>query len=92
MIDPAQARNALRNLAQEGIDIRRDIAAELRRPSQQALQLQDIRTNEGFSKFLNLALNREDPALEQRREQLQKLEEIRRELRAANINPADILG
>jgi hypothetical protein len=92
LINPVEAGNALRNLAKEGIDIRREIATELRKPAQQALQLQDIRTNEGMSKFLNLSLNREDPAIEQRKQQLQKLDEIRRELRAANINPADILG
>ena len=87
-----QARNAVRNLAADGIRIREELAAELARPSQQALQATDIRSQEGVSQLLALATGREDPAIGQRREQLNKLDEIRRALVAVGIQPVDILG
>lgn len=89
-IDRGQARNALRNLAAEGIRIRQEITAELSRPAAQALEVNDIRTAQGVSQFL--AFGREDPAIAQRREQLQKLTEIKNELRAIGVRPVDILG
>ena len=85
-----EARLALRNLAEEGIKIRADILSELSRPSQRALQVSDIRTNEGISQFFSAG--RQDPAIEQRREQLKKLDEIRRAIEAAGLRPVDILG
>jgi hypothetical protein len=87
-----EARNALRNLAAEGIEIRRDIAAELARPAQQALQVADVRTQDGASQFLAMAAGRNDPAIEQRRSQLAKLDEIKRVLEANGVRAADILG
>ena len=81
---------AARNLAEEGIKIRADILSELSRPSQRALQVSDIRTNEGMSQFFSAG--RQDPAIEQRREQLKKLDEIRRAIEAAGLRPVDILG
>jgi hypothetical protein len=92
LIDGGEARQALRNLAAEGIQIRQEIAAELRRPANRALEVGDIRSQQGISQFLGLATGREDPAIAQRREQLAKLEEIRRQLIAIGANPVDILG
>lgn len=92
LLTPDQARNAVRNLAADGIRIREELAAELARPSQQALQATDIRSQEGVSQLLALATGREDPAIAQRREQLNKLDEIRRALIAVGIQPVDILG
>ena len=92
LLTPDQARNAVRNLAADGIRIREELAAELARPSQQALQATDIRSQEGVSQLLALATGREDPAIGQRREQLNKLDEIRRALVAVGIQPVDILG
>jgi hypothetical protein len=92
LIDGGEARQALRNLAAEGVKIRQEIAAELSQPARQALQVNDIRSQEGLSQFLALASGREDPAVEQRREQLNKLEEIRRELANVGARPVDILG
>jgi hypothetical protein len=89
-INGDEARQALRNLAAEGIQIRQDILAELSRPSQKALQVNDIRTSEGISSFLGAT--REDPAIADRREQLLKLEEIRRALIAIGAQPVEILG
>jgi hypothetical protein len=82
----------LRNLAAEGVQIRQEIAAELSRPARQALQVNDIRSQEGFAQYMNLTMGREDPAVEQRREQLNKLEQIRRELANVGARPVDILG
>lgn len=92
IINGSEATQALRNLAAEGIAIRQDIAAELARPSSQALQANDLRTSSGASQFLSLATGREDPAIGQRREQLAKLEQIRQALLAVGANPVDILG
>lgn len=90
LIDGGEAQQALRNLAAEGIRIRQEITAELSRPAAQALEVNDIRTAQGVSQFL--AFGREDPAIAQRREQLQKLTEIKNELRAIGVRPVDILG
>ena len=92
LVNGGEARTALQNLAAEGISIRKEIAAELARPSQQALQVSDIRTQEGASQFLAMATGRQDPALEQRRAQLAKLEEIKQAIRATGANPVEILG
>lgn len=90
LIDGGEARQALRNLAKEGIDIRQEIALELSRPASAALQVNDIRTSEGISSFLSMG--REDPAVAQRREQLKKLEEIKQGLVAIGVQPVNILG
>lgn len=92
LIDGGQARTALQNLAAEGVAIRKEIAAELARPSQNALTVSDVRSQAGASEFLRLATGRADPAIEQRAQQLAKLEEIRRGLAAVGANPVEILG
>jgi hypothetical protein len=91
-IDPQEFQIGLRNLAEEGIRIRREIAADLSRPANRALQAADVRTQEGAAQFAALASGREDPAIAQRREQLAKLDEIRRALISINIRPVEILG
>lgn len=90
LINGGEAQTALRNLAKEGIDIRKEIAAELSRPAASALNVNDIRTSEGMSSLF--ALGREDPAIAQRRDQLKKLEEIKQGLLAIGFKPAEILG
>ena len=90
LINGGEAQTALRNLAKEGIDIRKEIAAELSRPAASALNVNDIRTSEGMSSLF--ALGREDPAIAQRRDQLKKLEEIKQGLLAIGATPAEILG
>lgn len=92
LIDGGEAQNALRNLAAEGVTIRKEIAAELARPSANALQVSDVRTQEGASQFIAMATGRQDPALEQRRQQLSKLEEIKQALIAVGARTVDILG
>jgi hypothetical protein len=90
LINPEQLKNALTNLADEGIKIRRDIDKELSRPSEQALRISDIRSGEGLSQFLQA--QRRDPALDQRAQQLATLKEIREALRENNFRPVEILG
>lgn len=92
LINGGEAANALKNLSAEGISIRANIADALSRPAQQALNVNDIRTAEGASQFLALATGREDPALEQQRQQLRKLDEIKQALIAIGANPVEILG
>ena len=91
LIDPDETKNALRNLAAEGIKVRNELNAELSRPSQRALEVQDIRSG-GISEFLRLATGRDDPAIEQNRQQLAELTRIRQELVRIGVNPVDILG
>lgn len=91
LIDPDEARNALQNLATEGIRIRRELNDELSRPSQRALEVQDIRSG-GISEFFRLATGREDPAIEQNRQQLQELSRIRQGLERIGVRPVEILG
>jgi hypothetical protein len=88
LIDPQQFRNALRNLVDEGVQIRRDLERELARPSQQALRVADVRSTEGIAAFFDL--QREDPALRQREQQLQRLAEIRDAVRRNNLQVVDL--
>jgi uncharacterized protein YoxC len=92
LIDGGEAGQALKNLAAEGINIRKEIAAELSRPASAALNVNDVRTSEGAAQFMALASGREDPAVGQRREQLKKLEEIRRAIADTGAKPVEILG
>jgi hypothetical protein len=91
LIDPDEAKNALRNLAAEGIKIRENLNAELARPAAQALEVQDIRSG-GLGEFLRLATGREDPAIEQNRQQLTELARIRQGLERIGVQPVEILG
>jgi hypothetical protein len=88
LLKPDQINAAVQNIAKEGLDARREIARELSRPSEQALQVSDIRSSQGISQFF--ATGRQDPAIEQRREQLQRLSEIRREIAALRNIPVEI--
>jgi hypothetical protein len=90
LLDPADLQNAIQNIAKEGLDARKEIARELSRPSEQALQVADIRSSQGISAFF--ATGRQDPAIEQRREQIARLVEIRRELAKFNNVPVEIKG
>ena len=90
LLDPSDLQNAIQNIAREGLEARREIAQELSRPSQQALQVSDIRSSQGIAQFFQTG--REDPAIEQRREQLAKLVEIRRELQNLRAVPIEIAG
>jgi hypothetical protein len=92
LVNGGEARQALKNLAAEGVSIRADIAAELSRPAQRALSVNDLRTAEGASQFLALATGREDPAIEQARQQVRKLDEIKQALIAIGANPVEIIG
>ena len=78
---------------QEEIDkINAEKAAALEGKSNEALKANDIRSSEGMAQFLALATGREDPAIEENRKTNQKLEEIRKELRALQQEKVDILG
>lgn len=90
LLNPDELRNALNNIAGEGLRIRREINDELSRPSAQALRISDVRSGEGLSQFLQA--QRRDPALEQRAQQLSTLREIREALRENNIRSAELIG
>jgi hypothetical protein len=90
LLKPDEINAAVQNIAKEGIDARKEIARELSRPSTQALRIADIRSSEGISDFF--AAGRQDPALDQRREQIAKLTEIAREIRTLRAIPIEITG
>lgn len=90
LINELERANALDAL---GFKEARAIFADIRKtPAAQPLIANDIRTQEGFAQVVALATGREDPAIAQRRAQLDKLEEIRRAVEKAGLNPAEILG
>jgi hypothetical protein len=90
LLNPDEINAAVQNIAKEAIDARKEIARELSRPSQQSLRVADIRSSEGISQFF--ATGREDPAVGQRREQLARLVEIRRELQNLRAMNVEIRG
>ena len=79
LLDPAEIQNAVQNIAQEGLNARREIAQELSRPSQQALQVADIRSGQGIAQFLQAG--RTDESVRQREQQLRALREIRQAIK-----------
>jgi len=78
--------------AERYAEIESERIAELAKVSQQPLKAADIRTSEGIGQVLGLATGREDPAIEQRREQLAKLEEIKKKLVELGSYPVEIIG
>ena len=90
LLEPDQINAAIQNIAREGIEARKEIARELGRPSTQALRVADIRSSEGIADFF--AAGRQDPAIDQRREQIAKLVEIRQELRNLRLQNVEIKG
>jgi hypothetical protein len=66
--------------AEAAAEIDKERLDKLAQVSQEPLKIQDIRTSEGASEFLRLASGRQDPAVEEYRKQLAKLDEIRKEI------------
>jgi len=66
--------------AEAAAEIDKERLDKLAQVSQEPLKIQDIRTSEGASEFLRLASGRQDPAVEEYRKQLSKLDEIRKEI------------
>lgn len=73
-------------------DITGERAAALSGKSNEALKANDVRSSEGMSQFLALATGREDPAIAEYRKQTQKLEELKAELRALQLEQVTILN
>ena len=66
--------------AEQAAEIERERLANLARTGPTTVQASDLRTSEGASQFLRLATGQQDPAIEEYRKQLSKLDEIRREI------------
>jgi hypothetical protein len=77
--------------AEEAAKIQEERLEELGKKSQQALKVDDVRTSAGASEFLRLATGREDPAIEEYRKQLKKLDEIKREIAKAQQQPVEMI-
>lgn len=57
-----------------------------------ALEISDIRTGAGSAAFLDLASGRQDPAIDEYRKQRKQLEELNKNVKALQIQKAEILG
>jgi hypothetical protein len=66
--------------AEQAAQIERERLAALERVGPTTVQVADVRTQEGASQFLRLATGQQDPAIEEYRKQLTKLDEIKREI------------
>jgi hypothetical protein len=66
--------------AEAAAEIDQERLDKLAKVSQEPLKIEDVRTSAGASEFLRLASGREDPAVEEYRKQLTKLDEIKKEL------------
>ena len=82
----------LEKKAAEAEQFRMDNIEALGRKSGNALQANDTRSSEGIAQVIALTEGREDPAIEENRKQVRKLEEIRQELKNLNLAGVDILG
>lgn len=82
----------LEKKAAEAEQFRMDNIEALGRKSGNALQANDVRSSEGIAQVIALTVGREDPAIEENRKQVRKLEEIRQELKNLNLAGVDILG
>lgn len=67
-------------------------ARSLEGRNNEALKANDVRSSEGMARFIALATGREDPAIEEYRKQTRKLDELKAELRAMQIQSVEILG
>jgi hypothetical protein len=77
-----QAATAFNNLTKSAVDTYKSIQAELASPANRALEASDVRTQAGASEFMRLASGRQDPAIEQMREQLKELREVKQAVRS----------
>jgi len=77
-----QAATAFNNLTKSAVETYKNIQAELAAPANRALEASDVRTQAGASEFLRLASGRQDPAIEQMREQLKELREVKQAVRS----------
>lgn len=57
-----------------------------------ALEISDIRTGAGSAAFLDLASGRQDPAIDEYRKQRKQLEELNKNVKALQVQKAEILG
>ena len=83
---------ALRDkLAEQSADIEAERLASLDKRIQEPLEINDLRTAEGSSQFLDAVLGREDPAIEEYRKQLAKLDEIKQEIAKTENTPVELV-
>lgn len=66
--------------AEAAAEIDQERLDKLAKVSQEPLKIEDVRTSAGASEFLRLASGRQDPAVEEYRKQLTKLDEIKKEI------------
>ena len=76
--------------AEEAGKIDEERIKELGRLSDETLKANDVRTSEGASVYMALATGKQDPAIEEYRKQLKKLDEIKKEISKARTPVVEI--
>ena len=76
-------------LNEKSAEIEQDRLASLNKRIQEPLEINDIRSSEGAQTLLDTLTGREDPAIEEYRKQLAKLEEIKAEIANEQNQPVE---
>lgn len=91
-ISEGEYQQGLANLFEDQIKMQKEINRELSTRSTESLKVSDIRSGDAISQLIGFTTGREDPAVGQRREQLDKLASIETLLRQNGQQPVKILG
>ncbi len=89
--DAQPSEKARKDLEQEAMDFRAELALKLAAPSKQALVANDVRSSAGASQVAAFRRMEDDPALDEARAATKKLEEINQKLEALRNEPVDMI-
>ena len=93
LLNDEKIRKQFDDVAKDGEAFRKKLQESLQIKSTAALEVSDIRTKEGAAAVFALQAGRVDPAVEAAREQIKKLEEIKKAIRENTPDETvDILG
>ena len=93
LLNDEKIRKQFDDVAKDGEAFRKKLQESLQIKSTAALEVSDIRTKEGAAAVFALQAGRVDPAVEAAREQIKKLEEIKKAIRENKPDETvDILG
>lgn len=85
------SQTARKDLEQEAINFRADLALKLGVVSKQALVANDVRSSAGASQVASFRRMEDDPALDEARAATKKLEQINQKLEALRNEPVDMI-
>lgn len=87
-----EIRDVELQIIEERASLEKQRLDDLRSPSQNALVISDVRTEQGASEFLRLASGREDPAIAEYRKQLEQLRKLEIKLEQLATTAVEIVG